>query len=68
MNKKKTKVDFATIFHLAEVYAEQYNEKSLCLSPEQNDACFRDFVNQYYSNLRWNITQPLVIDPNIPLW
>jgi hypothetical protein len=68
MNKKKTKFDFATIFHLAEVYAEQYNEKNLCLSPEQNDACFRDIVNQYYYNLRWGKNQSLVINTDIPLF
>lgn len=59
---------FATILHLAELYADLYNEQELCLSSEQNDACFRDFVNQYYSKLRWNNTEPLVINPNIPLW
>ena len=59
---------FATILHLAEIYADIYNNQELCLSPEQNDACFRDFVNQYHSNLRWDKTQPLTINPNIPLW
>ena len=40
---------FAMILHLAEMYCEQYEKRNLCLSPEQNEAFFRDFVNQYYS-------------------
>lgn len=51
--KKKPKIDFATIHHLAWAYQEQYLERGLCLSAEQDDACFRDFVWQYYSALYW---------------
>ncbi len=50
---KKEKIDFSTILHLAEIYQDQYLERGLCLSPEQNEAYFRDFVAQYYSALRW---------------
>ena len=50
---KKEKIDFSTILHLAEIYRDQYLERGLCLSPEQNEAYFRDFVAQYYSALRW---------------
>ena len=41
--RKKPKVTFAMILHLSEMYCEQHREKNLCLSPEQNDAFFRDF-------------------------
>ena len=59
---------FAMILHLAEMYCEQYEKKNLCLSPEQDEACFRDFANQYYSALYWGKPISLVIDPNIPLF
>ena len=49
---KKDRVTFAAILHLAELYQEQYREAGLCLSPEQNDICFRDFVAQYYLAVR----------------
>ena len=62
------KKDFATILHLAEKYCEQYRERNLCLSPERNEASFRDFVNQYYSALYWRKPINHVIDPNIPLF
>ena len=61
----KIKYDFATIFHLAEIYQEQYREMNLCLSPEQNEASFNDFVRQYYASIRWNIKEPLVLDPSV---
>ena len=47
--RKKPKLDFATVLHLAEAYQDQYREMNLCLSPEQNEASFRDFVWQYTS-------------------
>jgi hypothetical protein len=59
---------FATILQLAEIYADIYNKQELCLSSEQNEAYFRDFVNQYYSNLRWGINQSIVINTDIPLF
>ena len=39
--------EFAKALHLAEAYQEQYNERGLCLSPEQNEASFKDYVQQY---------------------
>ena len=45
------KQDFATILHLSENYCSQYRERNLSLSQEQNEACFRDFVGQYYGAL-----------------
>ena len=62
------KQDFATILHLSEMYCEQYRERNLCLSPKQNEASFRDFVNQYYSALYWGKPINLAIDPNVPLF
>ena len=62
------KQDFATILHLAEVYCQQYNERNLCLSQEQNDAFFRDFVRQYYSAIYWGKESSPVINTNIPLF
>ena len=66
--RKKPKVTFATILHLSEMYCEQYREKGLRLSPEQNEASFRDFVGQYYGALYWGKPISLVIDPNVPLF
>ena len=66
--RKKPKVTFATILHLSEMYCEQYREKGLRLSPEQNEACFRDFVNQCYSALYWGKPVSLIINPDIPLF
>ena len=60
--------DFAIILHLAEMYCQQYNERNLCLSQEQNDAFFRDFVRQYYSAIYWGKEPSPVIDTNIPLF
>jgi hypothetical protein len=62
------KQDFATILHLAEMYCEQYRGRNLYLSPEQNEASFRDFVGQYYGALYWGKTINLVIDVNVPLF
>ena len=53
------KQDFLTILHLAEQYQDQYRERNLCLSPEQNDVFFRDFVGQYYSAIYQAFTQEL---------
>ena len=62
------KVDFLTILHLAERYQDQYRERNLCLSPEQNDAFFRDFVGQYYAALYWRKVPSPVINIDIPLF
>jgi len=59
---------FATILHLAEAYQEQYTERGLCLSPEQNEACFKDFVGQYFGALRHGGNLSPVINPDIPLF
>ena len=52
---KKKELTFAEIFHLAELYQEQYKERNLCLSPEQNEAFFKDFVWQYNVGLKPSI-------------
>ncbi|MCQ2310014.1 MAG: hypothetical protein MJZ78_08570 [Bacteroidales bacterium] len=65
---KKEKIDFLTILHLAEIYRNQYLERGLCLSPEQNEAYFRDFVAQYYSALRWGKPIELKTNTDIPLF
>ena len=62
------KKDFATILHLAEKYCEQYRERNLCLSPEQNDAFYRDFVGQYYAALYWGKFPTPIIKTDIPLF
>lgn len=59
---------FATILHLAERYQEQYRERGLCLSPAQNEACFRDFVGQYFGALHHGKEPSPVIYPDIPLF
>lgn len=59
---------FAMILHLAELYCEQYEERHLCLSQDQNDAFFRDFVNQYYSAIYWGNGPSPVINTDIPLF
>lgn len=66
--RKKPKVTFAMILHLSEMYCEQHREKNLCLSPEQNDAFFRDFVGQYYSAIYWGKKPSPVINTDIPLF
>ena len=35
--RKRIKKDFATIFHLAKMFCEQYNEMNLCLPQESID-------------------------------
>ena len=62
------KQDFATIFYLAEMYCDQYRERHLCLSQEQNDAYFRDFVCQYYSAIYCGKEPAPVINTDIPLF
>lgn len=62
------RVNFLTILHLAEAYQEQYIEKNLCLSPEQNEASFRDFVQQYYAALYWGTGGTPVIHPDVLLF
>ena len=66
--RKKPKVTFAMILDLSEMYCEQHREKNLCLSPEQNDAFFRDFVGQYYSAIYWGKEPSPVINTDIPLF
>lgn len=51
--RKKPKLRFIDVLHLSELYCEQYAERNLCLSPQQNDYLFRDFVWQYTSTLYW---------------
>ena len=62
------KQDFTTILHLVEMYSDQYIERSLCLSQEQNETFFRDFVNQYYSALYWGKKPSPEINSEIPLF
>lgn len=64
--RKKPNVTISALFHLSEKYFDQYVERNLDLSPKQNEASFRDFVNQYFSTLGKSIN--LVIDPNVPLF
>ena len=66
--KTTSKQDFLTILHLAVHYQNQYRERNLCLSPEQNDAFFRDFVEQYYSARCWGKEPAPVINTEIPLF
>lgn len=66
--RKKPEITFATVFRLAEIYQEQYLERGLCLSPEKNEACFRDFVMQYYSASYWRQPIHLYIDIDTPLF
>jgi hypothetical protein len=62
------KQDFLTILHLAEQYQDQYRERNLCLSPEQNDIFFRDFVEQYYAALYLGIEPHPVINTDLLLF
>ena len=68
MKRKRIKVDFSTIMYLSKVYQEEYNERELCLSVEQNKASFRDFVGQYYSAQYWGTKVSPTIMPDIPLF
>lgn len=62
------KINFATILHLAEMYHEQYRKMNLCLSPEQNEASFRDFVPQYYSSKHFGKEISLELNPSVLLF
>lgn len=64
----KPNIDFLTILHLAEAYQKQYVEMNLCLSPEQNEASFRDFVQQYYAAVHWGTRPNPVIHPGVALF
>lgn len=64
----KPKIDFLEILHLAEAYQKQYVEKSLCLSPEQNEASFRDFVQQYYAAVHGKRYSAPIIHPDVLLF
>lgn len=66
--KQKPQVTISMIFHLSEKYFDQYVDRGLDLSPEQNEACFRDFVNQYVSALYFGKTPLPVINTDIPLF
>ena len=66
--KQKPQVTISMIFHLSEKYYDQYMERGLELSPEQNEACFRDFISQYYSAWYWGRTPSPIIDTDIPLF
>lgn len=68
MDSLMVKVNFLTVLHLAELYQEQYGERGLCLSPEQNEASFRDFVAQYYSAQYWGTGVAPVINTDVPLF
>ena len=61
-------ISTSMIFHLSEKYYDQYVERNLDLSPAQNEACFRDFVNQYTSALYWGIVAQPIINPDVPLF
>ena len=60
--------DFSTILHLAEQYQNQYKERSLFLSQEQNDAFFNDFVGQYFAAVYWGKEPSPVINTDVPLF
>lgn len=66
--RKKPEITVSMIFHLSEKFFEQYEERHLNLSLEQNEVCFRDFVNQYSSALFWGNTPSPVINTDIPLF
>ena len=66
--EQKPNITISMIYHLSEKYFDQYVERGLELSQEQNDACFRDFVNQYCSALYWGKTPSPVINTDIPLF
>ena len=68
MMRRKPQLTFATVLHLAEMYCNQYGERNLCLSQEQNDAFFRDFVGQYLSAIYWGKEPSPVIHTEIPLF
>ena len=65
---KRKKADFLTILHLSELYCEQYSQMNYCFSQEQNDACFRDFVQQFYASIYWGKKPHPTINLNIPLF
>lgn len=66
--RRKPIISTSMIFHLSEKYYDQYNEKKLNLSPEQNEASFRDFVYQYTSALYWKKVPKPIINIDIPLF
>ena len=64
----ETKIDFLIILHLAEAYQKQYVEMNLCLSQEQNEASFRDFVQQYYAAVHGKRRPAPIIHPDVLLF
>lgn len=66
--KQKPIVTISMIFHLSEKYYDQYVERNLNLSPEQNETCFHDFITQYCSALYWGKNPSPVINTDIPLF
>lgn len=49
-------------------FAERWRGRGLCLSQEQNDAFFCDFVWQYYSAIYWGNKPAPIINTDIPLF
>lgn len=66
--KKKPNLRFIDVLHLSDLYCEQYAGRNLCLSQQQNDTCFRDFVGQYYAALYWRNEPFPIINTEIPLF
>lgn len=64
----KPKIDSLIILHLAEAYQKQYVEMNLCLSQEQNEASFRDFVQQYYAAVHEKRHPAPIIHPDVLLF
>ena len=66
-SKRKFDLFLLAILHLADMYGEQYEERGLCLSSEQNNVSFDEFVDQYYcARIRGECIMP-TINPNVPL-
>ena len=60
---KKIEHSFADVLQLAEAYQEQYRERGLSLSHEQNEAAFRDFVARYREGKsRGEESVPLILE------
>ncbi len=61
--KRKVNISFATVFHLAESYQEEYKRRNLLLSPIENEVFFKDYVQQYIDG-----NKHPVINTDIPLF
>lgn len=64
----KPEIGFFIILHLAEAYQKQYAEMNLCLSHEQNEASFHNFVQQYYAALHGKRHPAPIIHPDVLLF